>query len=80
MSAHRRIQMKDAIVWNYAEARRDLARALGQIAAELWLTGKLRLTSDHSVATLLVDAESTTPGQDRDGQAAGDGGGRKAVA
>jgi hypothetical protein len=80
MSAHRRIQMPDAIVWNYAEARLDLARALRQIAAKLWLTCTVRLTSDHSVATLVVDAEATTPGQDPDGQAQGDGGRLKAVA
>ena len=68
------------MVWRYPEAPAELARALGQIAADLWVAGKLVLTEDHFVATLAVDAEAATPGEDRDDQVAGDGGGREAVA
>lgn len=40
------------IGWRYSEARLALARALGEIAADLWLSGKLRLTEDPTVATI----------------------------
>lgn len=40
------------IRWRYSEARLELARALGEIAADLWLSGKLPLTEDHHVATI----------------------------
>lgn len=79
MSKHRRIQF-GALVWREADGPARLARALGKIAADLWLSGRLRLTSDHSVATLLVDATAPSSGEDRDDQAEGDGGGCKAVA
>ena len=49
------------IVWRYPEAPLDLARALGEIAADLWLAGKLHLTDTPSVATLgATDAEGPT--------------------
>lgn len=40
------------IGWRYSEARAALARALGEIAADLWLAGKLPLTEGHHVATI----------------------------
>lgn len=68
------------IIWRTPDARIEVAAALGAIAADLWLAGKVRLTSGHSVATLAVDEEAGASRQDRDGQASGDGGGREAVA
>ena len=59
---HRRIQLQNAIVWRYPEAPLDLARALGEIAADLWLAGKVALTAHPSVATLGTDAEGTQLG------------------
>ncbi len=57
---HHPIRMKDAFVWRYPEAPLDLARALGQIAADLWVAGKLTLTDTPSVATLgATDAEGS---------------------
>jgi hypothetical protein len=58
----RRIQFEDAIVWRYPEAPLDLARALGEIAADLWLAGKVALTPTYSVATIAADAEGTQLG------------------
>jgi hypothetical protein len=45
------------IVWRYPEAPLDLARALGEIAADLWLAGKLTLTDTPFVATVGTNAE-----------------------
>jgi hypothetical protein len=52
------------IGWRYSEARLALARALGEIAADLWLSGKLRLTEDHTVAT--IDHAHGAPQDDTD--------------
>lgn len=49
---HRKLRFKDAIVWRYPEAPLDLATALGQIAAELWVAGRLTLTEGTFVATV----------------------------
>lgn len=58
---HHRIHMKNAFVWRYPEAPLDLARALGQIAADLWVAGKLTLTDTPCVATLgVTDAEGSS--------------------
>jgi hypothetical protein len=59
------------IRWRYSEARLALARALGEIAADLWLSGKLPLTEDHSVATIAHShaALSHDADQERDRQA-----------
>lgn len=69
-----------ALAWRDADAPLLLARALGGLGADLWLAGKVVLTSDHSVATLSANAESPTPRADRDGQAADHDGGHEAVA
>lgn len=62
MSRHHRVHMKNAFVWRYPEAPLDLARALGQIAADLWVAGKLTLTDTPSVATLAT-TDATQPGR-----------------
>lgn len=41
-----------AVCWRYPEAPLELARAFGEIAADLWLARKLPLTGAHNVATL----------------------------
>jgi len=54
----RRIRFQP-LVWRYPDAPLDLAKALGQIAADLWLAGKLPLIADPVVATLgSTDAEA----------------------
>lgn len=60
------------IGWRYSEARLALARALGEIAADLWLSGKLRLTGDHTVATIdhAHGAPQDHTDQERDREAA----------
>lgn len=68
-----------ALAWRDDDAPIALARVLGEVAADLWLAGKVTLTPDHVVATMSTDAEAA-PDQDGDDQAAGDGSGRQEVA
>lgn len=68
-----------ALAWRHDDAPLALARVLGEVAADLWLSGKVTLTTDHVVATMSTDAEAA-PDQDRDDQGAGDDSGRQAVA
>lgn len=77
---HHRIHMKNAFVWRYPEAPLDLARALGQIAADLLVAGKLTLTEGTFVATVGSADGSHHEDQDRDREAAAGGGGPQAVA
>ena len=41
---HHKLRFHNAIVWRYPEAQMDFATALGQIAADLWVAGRLTLT------------------------------------
>ncbi|HEX4354401.1 MAG TPA: hypothetical protein VHZ95_15835 [Polyangiales bacterium] len=55
---HHKLRFKNALVWRYPEAPIELAKTLGQIAADLWVAGKLTLTDVPAVATLgSTDAE-----------------------
>lgn len=38
---HHQLRFHNAIVWRYPNAPLDLATALGQIAADLWVAGRL---------------------------------------
>jgi hypothetical protein len=51
MSKHHRIHV-GSLPWTNADGPMQLARALGQIAADLWLGGKLALTEVPFVATV----------------------------
>jgi hypothetical protein len=77
---HHKLVFKDAIVWRYPEAALDLATALGQIAADLWVAGKLSLTEGAFVATFGLSDEAHHIQQDRGGAAEAVGGRPEAVA
>lgn len=77
---HRKLRFKDAIVWRYPEAPLDLATALGQIAADLWVGGRLTLTESTFVATFGLSDEAHHVQQDRGGEAEAVGGRPEAVA
>jgi hypothetical protein len=70
MSAHRRISFTNGIPWRYSEARMDLARALGQIAADLWLRGEAVLTGVPFVATVGACHATHDDAEERDREAA----------
>lgn len=70
---HHTLRFNNAIVWRYPEAPLDLARALGQIAADMWFEGKLTLTEGPFVATLGASdaAHDEEQGRDREAEAIG---------
>lgn len=76
----RAIRFTNAIVWRYPEAPNDLATALGQIAADLWIAGKLTLTEGTFVATVGTSHGAHHEDQDRGGEAETGGGRPEAVA
>lgn len=80
MKHHHPIRMKSAFVWRYPEASLDLARGLGQIAADLWVAGKLCLTEGTLVATVGSSDGPHHEDQDRGGEAEAGDGGPQAVA
>lgn len=75
---HRKLRFHNAIVWRYPEAQLDLATALGQIAADLWVAGRLTLTEGTFVATFGLSDEAHQ--QDRGGEAEAVGSRPEAVA
>ena len=77
---HHKLVFKDAIVWRYPEAALDLATALGQIAADLWVAGRLTLTEGSFVATFAPSHEAHHDEQDRGGEAEAVGSGPEALA
>lgn len=68
------------LVWRHPDSPMILAVALGQIAADLWLSGKVSLTNTPSVATLGAPHDSQTGREVTDDQAEGLGRRCKAVA
>lgn len=69
--------------WRSPDAQIALAEALGRIAADLWLAGKVSLTNGHLVATM-THTDATSPkndtGQVGSDQAEGCGSRRQIVA
>ena len=77
---HRKLRLNDPIVWRYPEAPLDLARSLGQIAADLWVAGKLTLTEGTFVATVGASHGAHHEDQDRGSEAEAGGDRPQAVA
>ena len=77
---HRKLRFQNAIVWRYPEAQLDLAKALGQIAADLWVAGRLTLTEGTFVATVGSSHGPHHENQDRGGEAEACGGRPQTVA
>jgi hypothetical protein len=77
---HHRLRLHDAIVWRYPEAPIDLAKALGEIAADLWVAGKLSFTTGTFVATVGSSHGAHHEDQDRDREAEAGSLGPQAVA
>jgi hypothetical protein len=77
---HHKLRFVGALPWRHPDAPLELARALGEIAAELWLTRQWALTAAYTVATLSPDEASQTHREGRDDQAQNHGGGSPAVA
>lgn len=69
-----------AIPWRDGNAPVALARALGEIAADLWLRDRVRLTPGHTVATIGTDEATRASAEDAGDQVPSDGGGCEAVA
>ena len=68
------------VVWRNPDSPMNLAAALGQIAADLWLSGKVTLTDTPSVATLGALHDPQTGREVTDDQAEGLGRRCQAVA
>lgn len=80
MSAHHKLHFENALAWRYPEAPVDLATALGQIAADLWVAGRLSFTEGAFVATFALSDEAHHVQQDRSGEAEAVDGRPEAVA
>ena len=77
---HRTLRFNNAMVWRYPDALHDLATALGQIAADLWVAGRLTLTEGTFVATVGAPYGAHHEDQDRGCEAETGGGRPQAVA
>ena len=66
--------------WRDEDSPATLARALGEIAADLWLRDQVRLTPGHTVATIGTDEAPRASAEDAGSQVPSDGGGCEAVA
>ena len=67
------------IGWRGPDARISLAKAFGEIAADLWLAGKISLTGVPNVATLAASDAPHNESQDEHREAADRGGGPQAL-
>ena len=77
---HHKLRFNNAMAWRYPEAQLDLATALGQIAADLWVAGKLTLTEGTFVATVGASHGAHHEDQDRGSEAEARGDRPQAVA